>query len=357
VNTRFRRFDDLTPADLVAWRALATDAAEPNPFFEPEALLPAARHLRRHPVELLIVQDADGWIAAVPVERRVRYGKLPGPCRLVWENPHGALGTPLVAARAVAPAADALVDALIGSRTAAWAGLRSLGDDGPVSRALRRALEQRRRAPIVLAAHERAAVHGVPVGGIRIKSGVRHEVNRRRRRLAEACGGPVEVSVGGGDDAMVERFLALEQAGWKGAAGTSLLAVPGHGEFFRALCREFRAQDRMVFVELRAGDRLAAARCLIRAGDTAFFFKSAYEEALSAYAPGVATAAAVLERLDELAGVRRVDSCSAPDNAVLNRLMPDRKPVVTLAVPARGPAGLAARGALPAALWVRDRLR
>jgi hypothetical protein len=212
-------------------------------------------------------------------------------------------------------------------------------------------------APIVLAAHERAAVNGVPAGGIRIKSSVRHELSRRRRRLEEAWGGAVEVTFDGGDDAIVERFLALEHAGWKGAAGTSLLAVPGHGEFFRAMCREFRAQDRLVFVELRAGDRLAAARCLIRAGDTAFFLKTAYEQALSAYAPGVATAAEVLERLDQLAGVRRLDSCSAPDNAVLNRLMPDRKPMVTLAVPARGPAALVARGALPAALWLRDRLR
>ena len=89
MDTHFRRFEDLTPADLAAWRALAAEAAEPNPFFEPEALLPAARYLRRHPVELLIVQDTDGWIAAVPVERRIRYGKLPGPCRLASGLPVG----------------------------------------------------------------------------------------------------------------------------------------------------------------------------------------------------------------------------------------------------------------------------
>ena len=37
--------DELNPRDIAAWRELAARSAEPNPFFEPECVLPAARYL------------------------------------------------------------------------------------------------------------------------------------------------------------------------------------------------------------------------------------------------------------------------------------------------------------------------
>ena len=43
--SRFIDLDDLDPADEQAWRRLADRSIDSNPFFEPDFVIPAARHL------------------------------------------------------------------------------------------------------------------------------------------------------------------------------------------------------------------------------------------------------------------------------------------------------------------------
>ena len=45
MRTRFLTLEQLDQSDERAWRGLAARSAETNPFFEPEFVLPAARHL------------------------------------------------------------------------------------------------------------------------------------------------------------------------------------------------------------------------------------------------------------------------------------------------------------------------
>src|SRR6202000_271094 len=48
---------ELTPRDLSAWRELAGDALSPNPFAEPDLVLPATQAWGADGVQLLVVRD------------------------------------------------------------------------------------------------------------------------------------------------------------------------------------------------------------------------------------------------------------------------------------------------------------
>jgi CelD/BcsL family acetyltransferase involved in cellulose biosynthesis len=110
---------------------------------------------------------------------------------------------------------------------------------------------------------------------------------------------------------------------------------------------------------LMCGDRPIAMSNEIVAGDTTFGFKMAFAEDLARYSPGIQLHIAVTQSFHarELA---RADSCTASDNATMNRLWPDRRALVSVVATRRGAAGTAAHARWSAGarlLPLRRRLR
>jgi hypothetical protein len=87
VTTRLVPLRLLSPADIDAWRDLAGRSLDANPFFEPELVLPAAKHLGGGEVGLLTAGNGDGWSACLPV----RSGRLGGVVKSLvsWRHPPG----------------------------------------------------------------------------------------------------------------------------------------------------------------------------------------------------------------------------------------------------------------------------
>src|SRR5215216_3635933 len=84
---------------LAAWRELARTSLEPNPFFSPDCLSPAARHLRRgEELSLLVAEDDGAFRAAMPVGRVARWRRELPLAALSTRAVYTAvgLGTPLV---------------------------------------------------------------------------------------------------------------------------------------------------------------------------------------------------------------------------------------------------------------------
>jgi hypothetical protein len=81
--------EDLRPW-VAAWDDLAALALEPNPFFEPWAVMPALRHFRgSRDVHVLLVTDGQDRLNAVlPLERHRRYMDNPVTAYSVWKFPH-----------------------------------------------------------------------------------------------------------------------------------------------------------------------------------------------------------------------------------------------------------------------------
>lgn len=86
--------------------------------------------------------------------------------------------------------------------------------------------------------------------------------------------------------AAVDRYGALEAAGWKGRMGTAVGSSESQLLFYRRLMVELAGRGQAKVWELWAGDQLAASRLTIQESDTLVILKTTYNEKLAAYAPG-----------------------------------------------------------------------
>jgi hypothetical protein len=236
--------DALTERDLGAWRALAAAAAEPNPFFEPEFVVPAARHLGRDGVGLAVAEAGGEWIGAMPV-RRARWKGLPVPAYGAWMHDYCFFGAPLVAAGREEAALGLLLGWL--RRRTALVPLEQLPVKGPVAEALTSVLAAAGVKPIVWNTWERAALHRRPENDYiesMLNSKRRRELRRQRKLLGEEHGGEVTGGDMVGDPAILDAFLKLEASGWKGRGGTAMTSA-GHDAFLKEACTAFAAAGRL----------------------------------------------------------------------------------------------------------------
>jgi hypothetical protein len=222
--------------------------------------------------------------------------------------------------------------------------IEDLGDDGPVAAALDAACAAIGSSALRLERFDRAMLSrsedATVVGGSRLKR------VRRARRALERTFGPVTRVDRAGDEA-VERFLALEAAGWKGRAGTALACQPADTAFFRETCRRFAGEGRLEVRSLEVADGPLAMQVALRAGDGLFHFKVAYDERYGDFSPGVQLLVDYADGFaDENVAFR--DSCTAADNVTESHVWPGRRPISTVvspfaSAPSRGMVGLLAR--------------
>jgi hypothetical protein len=170
-------------------------------------------------------------------------------------------------------------------------------------------------------------------------------------------GAPLELRDRSHEDGALSTFIGLEAAGWKGRNGTAFASQPDHAELFRDVCTGFRDAGRFQLLALMAGDRPAALKCNLLAGDEVFCFKIAYDEAYARFSPGVQLEEGTVAVFHDQMSARLMDSCAAADNEMINRLWPDRRRFVSYAAPSAGATGWASLRGLGAAYQVHNRLR
>jgi CelD/BcsL family acetyltransferase involved in cellulose biosynthesis len=339
--------------DLGAWSDLAANALEPNPFFEPQALVPAAALYGD--VDLGLIEAGGRLIGVLPLRRSRRWRRVPGSCLALWRHPDCYLGTPLLSP----DAPEAAIGALIDSADAGLVAFEWIGAGGPVEAAVRSAADDRGLTAIRYEEFERATLRRRDEPTYladKLSKGRARELRRHRRQLSETLGGRVEVHDRTGDHDATEGFLRAEAAGWKGQEGTHFAGSPEYTAFFRETCERFARAGRLQFLVLSCGGTDIAWKVNFVAGDAVFCFKIAYDTAFARYSPGVQLE---LDFVDLFHGAPFAwsDSCAAPDNAMINRLWPDRRSLATLLVPTGGTRGVAAGHSVRAVMAARRRIR
>lgn len=346
--------NSLTADDERAWEQLASETAEPNPFFEPGFVRIAAEALGVEDVRLLVDEDAGAWRGCMPV----RFSRFLGKPIFAagWKHPYSFLGTPLVTCSGVDGFAESLAHA-ISARSPCRFMLLRRATDGPVLAAIRAAMEKEPKLGVVFErSMQRPALErrdGVDyLAGM--KSRRRSELRRQRRKLGEALGG--EPTVRDRDDVAqaAEEFLRLEASGWKGEGGSAMASDEASASLFREVCAEFAGRDRIRFRSLEANGSVAAMTCDIVASDVRFGFKAAYDESLRRYSPGVQLQVDNFASFGERGPERLIDSCGEPENEAMGALWPDRRSIVTLALGPRGATGWALGKALARAHATRS---
>jgi CelD/BcsL family acetyltransferase involved in cellulose biosynthesis len=327
-----------------AWADLQTRCLEPNVFLDLDFALPAARHLSARPPSFILVwapgtSGARELVAVCPVTRsRNPFTRL----FPVWYHDLAALGFPLLDRTRGGAALQAMLD-WVGQGTLQCSALlfRSVPSEGPTAALLLRAGHAAGGGVAVLDSWSRAVLRRDAQGG---RSGLEalsakgaKEARRQRRRLAER--GTLGYASARVDDdltAALEQFLALEARGWKGAAGTALLARPARAVFARTMTRLLGRRGRCRIDSLTLDGIPIAMAVVLTAGDTDFFWKMAYAEDLAQFSPGVQLVLDMTEAQAREGGAAMTDSCAVPHHPMIDRLWRDRLALSDIAV-ATGP--------------------
>lgn len=348
---------------LDAWEDLIANAAEPNPFFEPHALLHAWQELALTEVQVVLVWaptpagKSPALAGLFPIVRSARTAQLPLPAFEIWTHRYASNATPLVRAELAGEAIEALFGWLRSETDAALFAWRTVSADGPFRHALTDTLNRLGFESFREHSHTRAlfrpAANAEAYLSRAISGKKRKDLRRMERRLSEL--GELRYAELGPDgdlDAWLDELIALEDRCWHGQGALPLARDPQALALFRALAHGAFARGRWMAFALRltdaAGDRAIAMKCNLRAGPGGVAYKAVSDEAFARYAPGA---------LLELEHIGRLHSGDAPSwldagTAAGHPLWCDRLTIETLIVPTGRRPGALAVAAMPLARWM-----
>jgi len=317
-----------------AWADLQARSVEQNIFYDPAFVLPVLRHLNKD-VDLGFLLVWAGFSERLLGLLPVSLSKSPW-ARVArgWTHNQICVGVPLVDRERPAATLAAMLDWL-GHQGFVALIFNLLPEDGALF-ALLQAQAQRRGTPLRrLASYARAALPASNAAEPQ-KSGsakARSKWRRQRRRLGET-GELIYQAASGREDVRraVELFLALEAKGWKGRRKTAFLARPATREFLREVTEAMSASHRCRIDRLEIDGETISMGIILSGGETAYFWKIAYDEAFARYSPG---AQLVLEFTQRETPATLVDSCAQPGHSMIERVWADRLPLTDVIVALR----------------------
>jgi CelD/BcsL family acetyltransferase involved in cellulose biosynthesis len=171
-------------------------------------------------------------------------------------------------------------------------------------------------------------------------SGFRRKLRKSKRQLAEA--GPLRIEVlrpHRKEDLVTPLMtcLELEDTGWKGRAGTSIIRSPGIKDFILAQAKQLVEWGHVEIALLKQDAQVLACEYAWRAKDVFHPFKVAYDERYAKFGPGQLLTHMLLEQQVASPEYRGVD-CMGPVTDATRRWRPELRPIGRL-VFAPGPLG------------------
>jgi len=163
----------------------------------------------------------------------------------------------------------------------------------------------------------------------------RKKLRQHRRRLGEkGVLASVVVTEPHAVGRAFEDFLSLEAAGWKGRQGTALANNAADAQYTRAMIAALAAQGDAEVHSLTLDGRPVSMQMLLRAGRTAFTWKTCYDESLHDVSPGTLLFEDYTAHLLADERVDAVDSCSFDDSGYMGSWQ-ERSEIATLWFDAR----------------------
>lgn len=301
------------------WRDLVVRAHEPNAFMDPALIA-----LGGDSCVTLLAWNGDRKLVGVWSFAVARHPVLPVKLLHSPAMPYSYLATPVVDRSVAHAALTAMLDYIAADASLPKAiSLEPIRADGPTMQALAVALADRNSAPRVLARGKRPVLQSDLDAKAyfeqALSSSSRKKLRQHRRRLEEKGRLESRHHVAAADVTRAfEAFLALEASGWKGRGGTALLCNAAEANFVRAMIAALAKRGDAWVHELHQNGKAVACQVVLRAGTTAFTWKTAYDEALGDFSPGMLlledyTAAFLADR-----SIDRVDSCSLDEGGFMS---------------------------------------
>lgn len=287
---------------------------EPNPFFLPEFLDPAARALRPSRLRLAVITDRDELIFFAPV--RIA-NALDGAALTVWAHEHAQLGVPLIDRRHADVVPEILFDFLrAGGRHTLMLPDLSLG--GPVARLLRLHAGEAGSWSEALVGHRPILKAGET---FEIPARPGEELERQMQGLAEEGSLSVMTARSRADlEAAFDVFVAVEASRPKARRASALGRQGRVSEFARAAVLALADRGLAEIDLLRCGDRAASALIRFETDGLAVPWKITEDESLAGYAPGKQLMSDASRRWLASATMTRVDAACDRESAAASIL-------------------------------------
>lgn len=329
-------------AFIEQWKELGRTSVSPNPFNEDWFILSGLRAFDPEGrVRLATLVSGGRLVGLLPILAARTYHGRPLPHLAGWQHANSFCGEPLIRAGFE----DEFWTALL-----AWADARSglstflhLGGcpaASPALAALNSVCARTNRASSIVHREERAVLHHGPSPEAHLAAAAskkrRKDWARRRRRLEEegelqfSCRDDAE-----GLESWIDEFLRLERAGWKGDEGSALASDPRTEAMFRASLTGAAGAGRLQRLAFHLDGRPVVMLANFLAPPHAFSFKTAYDEDLARFSPGVLLQLENLALLDR-DDIALTDSCAAPDHPMIDHIWRDRREIVKVSIPIGG---------------------
>ena len=328
---------DVTPAFIHRWQDLVSRSCHHNAFLSPDFLLPAWKWLGCDQKSFLITVEE----------------KLGGRLRALgcFEESPGNSSLPLPHLEAVKTnysvrsgllldeeGGDQILQTLLSDirNHSDWAGVvfPGLRLDSILAQRLQSAVKKCELSWHTEGVHESAAFFP-PIASEDILKGNYGKSLRRKLRNLESAG-PVRLRwIERPEElpAALEQFLFLEDAGWKGTEGTSMLADGGAATFLKEMASGFHQHGGLVITQLLAGEQVVASAINIRSGSTLFALKIGWDPQFAKAGPGTLHEHFLLPLVcQDFPDVTCVDGCSRP-GSYLEDLWPHRVSIGDAIIP------------------------
>lgn len=328
-----------------AWLRLAAEAVEPNPFYEPDALIAAARYIEPGKLRAVAVwhgEDSEQRLAGLfPLQfGSIRQGLVAPLPSLYVNRMFSASSAPLLWAEDPEGVWEAFLRNLARLRRG---GSLLLCPRMPLARGAWRTLEavieRQNLAHVEVSRYERPAVDSTLSYDEYVArySGSQRKGMRRKLQMLEAEGDVTFHTVtdpGPEAAGAYADFVALEAAGWKGAKGTALGRHDNTAAYGERLFGPAREADGVHYNVLAVSGRaVAVGVALVRQG-VLFSAKSTYDESLSKASPGRQLHLNVMRRTLDDKAYARIDSCAGEEHS-LSSFWLEREPIGTVLLATR----------------------
>lgn len=339
MNARILRVRQLGAEEEAAWRQLGAQAVEPNPFFEPDCVVPAVEHQTfGDEIEVALAEEDGRLYAALPLRSVSCWRSFPYPFVTTKVRRMTYSSTPLVDSERAEEAMGAIFDALArrrGRRHGRVLVLSEMAEAGPVEKAAAAAAAARGLPFVRYESWERPYLRRrreSTYNEIHSKKDLKN-MERLRRRLNAEVGAEVVLVDRSEDPAAVDEVIRLEAAGYKGQTGVALTDMPGEPEYFREMCDRFRKHGRLHVYTLEAKGVVCAVVLLLSSGDSLWMVKVDYDHGFARNSPGLQLHLDLIRHFHDQVRADGIDICTYEGNVTLLRMYPDRTRFTSFFVP------------------------
>jgi CelD/BcsL family acetyltransferase involved in cellulose biosynthesis len=335
----------LAALDPEQWRRLSDGALAENPYYSRQHLIGTLETIARgSTVSALAIRAASGELSALLPFRARAYSPFPWRVAEAADSAYQSSSTPLLAAAGARPALDTWLATLGRNGLPAFWTFADIDTQSPFTQLLADSAAAAGCEVHEVAAYSRPRLTRLE-GGLEahlsaaISGSRRKRLNRNLRRLRAL--GELRFERARSSVALrrrLEEFLALEHNGWKGRRGTSLLARDDTAAFARRVYGGCEGREGLAFIDTLLLDGRPIAMALnVASGRIAYSPKSAYDESLRSYSPGLVLDYLAIEKFYAEPGFDAIDAATTVEGHVLGELWNERRPMARLVV---GPADL-----------------